>query len=230
MREEIVFQKSLKERTDEAVSACNSSGAVDTGNRTELISGGGMRDINPENGRCDLMPLDIVSDIIGIANYIPKDVIIGYFEIAEHQAVGKILNLVNDYIYRGNANALLESVVVFAIQNYATKNITTDNFNDVLSATLSSAILDLSHRYREGAEKYAERNWEKGIPIKSFIDSGVRHLLKWCRLDTDENHASAFMWNMIGAVWTHAHKPECIGEMPFNVKTSRNENEVVGSN
>ena len=97
MKEEIVFQKSLKERADEAISACNrSSGAVDTGNRTELISGGGMRDINPENGRCDLMPLDIVSDIIGIANYIPKDVIIGYFEIAEHQALKDIDNYVVD--------------------------------------------------------------------------------------------------------------------------------------
>lgn len=194
------------------------SGAVDTGNRTELIKEGGLRDINPKNGRCDLMPLDTVSDIIGVATYIPKDVIIGYFEITEHQAVGKILNFVEDYIRCGHTNLLLESMLAFIPQAYAIRSISFDNFDDVLSETLSSAILDLSHRYREGAEKYAERNWEKGLPIRSFIDSGVRHLLKWYRRDADENHASAFMWNMIGAIWTHKNKPECIGEMPFLLK------------
>jgi hypothetical protein len=84
---------------------------------------------------------------------------------------------------------------------------------------MSTAILDLSKRYREGAEKYAERNWEKGIPIKSCLDSGIRHLLKWHRGDSDENHASAFMWNIIGAIWMHTYKPNCIGEMPFLLVT-----------
>lgn len=206
------------------------NGAVDTGNRTELLDGGGLRDICPENGRCDLMPLDIVSDIIGIANYIPRDVITNYFEITEHQAVCRILSYINNYIYSGNASLLIEAMLIFIPHCYATRSISESQFDEVLSETLSSAILDLSHRYREGAEKYAERNWEKGIPIKSFIDSGVRHLMKWYRKDIDENHASAFMWNMVGAVWTQAHKPEYIGEMPFNVNTANGEGTASESN
>ena len=206
------------------------NGAVDTGNRTEMISGGGLRDICPDNGRCDLLPLDIISDVVGVANYIPKEVMINYFEITEHQAINKILNFIDGYIYRGEATLLLEALLVFIPQCYSIRNMTDVNFDDVLSETLSSAILDLSHRYREGAEKYAERNWEKGLPIKSFIDSGVRHLLKWYRKDTDENHASAFMWNMVGAIWTQKHKPECVGKIPFNASVEKVKEEAVESN
>lgn len=32
-------------------------------------------------------------------------------------------------------------------------------------------LIRLSKHFEQGAKKYGERNWEKGIPIKSFIDS-----------------------------------------------------------
>lgn len=41
------------------------------------------------------------------------------------------------------------------------------------------AIIRLSKHFEEGAKKYGERNWEKGIPINSFIDSAMRHTLKY---------------------------------------------------
>jgi hypothetical protein len=77
-----------------------------------------------------------------------------------------------------------------------------------------SAILEVSKHYEAGAKKYAERNWEKGISLHCYIDSGVRHYLKWLRGDTDEPHDRAFVWNMLGALWTQAHKPELI-DLPF---------------
>lgn len=71
-------------------------------------------------------------------------------------------------------------------------------------------ILEVSKHYEEGCEKYGERNWEKGIPLHCYIDSGVRHYLKFLRGDTDERHDRAFVWNMLGALWTINHKPELI--------------------
>lgn len=66
-----------------------------------------------------------------------------------------------------------------------------------------------------GCQKYGERNWEKGIPLHCYIDSGVRHYIKWKRGDTDEPHDRAFLWNMLGAVWTHNNLPEFC-DLPFS--------------
>ena len=76
------------------------------------------------------------------------------------------------------------------------------------------AIFEVSKHYEAGAKKYAERNWEKGIPLHCYIDSGVRHYLKYLRGDNDEPHDRAFIWNMLGALWTQKNKPELI-DLPF---------------
>ena len=49
---------------------------------------------------------------------------------------------------------------------------------------------------------------EKGIPLSRFVDSGVRHYLKWLRGDKDEPHDRAFCWNILCCIWTCIHKPE----------------------
>lgn len=74
--------------------------------------------------------------------------------------------------------------------------------------SVSEQILDVSIHYRDGCEKYGERNWEKGLPIHSYMDSGIRHLLKYLDGQTDENHGRAFVWNMLCAVWTMQHMPK----------------------
>lgn len=79
---------------------------------------------------------------------------------------------------------------------------------------ICTALLEVSKQYEEGAKKYSSRNWEKGIPVHCFIDSGVRHCLKHLRGDTDEPHHLAFIWNMLGAMWTHENHPELI-DLPF---------------
>lgn len=81
-------------------------------------------------------------------------------------------------------------------------------------SAMCTAILEVAKHYEDGAKKYDERNWEIGIPLHCYIDSGVRHYLKLLRGDTDEPHDRAFLWNILGAIWTHEHKPELI-DLPF---------------
>lgn len=69
-------------------------------------------------------------------------------------------------------------------------------------------ILDASIHYEEGALKYGEYNWQKGIPVQSYIDSATRHYLKHLRGDDDENHLRAFVWNILCLIWTVKHKEE----------------------
>lgn len=64
------------------------------------------------------------------------------------------------------------------------------------------AILRLARHFEAGARKYGDRNWEKGIPISSFIDSAIRHILKFMAGETDEDHLCAACWNLMCAMET----------------------------
>lgn len=69
-------------------------------------------------------------------------------------------------------------------------------------------FLEVSVHFEDGAKKYGENNWRKGIPVHCYIDSAVRHYLKFKRGDSDERHDRAFVWNLLCAIWTCQHKPE----------------------
>ena len=68
-------------------------------------------------------------------------------------------------------------------------------------------ILEVSKHFEEGAAKYGENNWQKGIPVKCYMDSAIRHYIKHLRGDSDENHSRAFIWNILTAIWTCDHYP-----------------------
>jgi hypothetical protein len=58
------------------------------------------------------------------------------------------------------------------------------------------AIEALALVFEEGARKYSDRNWERGIPLSTCIDSGLRHLFKLSAGMDDEDHAALAMANM----------------------------------
>ena len=72
----------------------------------------------------------------------------------------------------------------------------------------SDMFLEVAIHFEEGCKKYGDNNWKKGIPVRCYIDSAVRHYLKWLREDKDEPHNRAFCWNILCAIWTCKHKPE----------------------
>ena len=76
--------------------------------------------------------------------------------------------------------------------------------------TCYDAVLEVAKHFEDGAVKYGDNNWQKGIFIHCYIDSAVRHYLKYRRGDKDEPHDRAFMWNLFCAIWTHQNKPEMI--------------------
>ena len=70
------------------------------------------------------------------------------------------------------------------------------------------AILRLAKHFENGAKKYQERNWELGIPISSYMDSAIRHLMKYLDGQNDEDHFCAAAWNCLCAMWTEEKYPE----------------------
>ncbi|SEA05604.1 hypothetical protein SAMN04515656_10329 [Eubacterium aggregans] len=71
-----------------------------------------------------------------------------------------------------------------------------------------NAILKLAKHFEKGSTHYGDRNWEKGIPTHSFLDSGMRHLLKYSAGYTDEDHLTAAIWNLMCLLETEILRPE----------------------
>ena len=79
-----------------------------------------------------------------------------------------------------------------------------DNDNGKLRHSLipHEALNRVLKRYVDGAEKYGENNWMKGMPLSVYYDSTMRHMQAWWNGDENEDHAAAAVWNMLCAMWT----------------------------
>lgn len=163
---------------------------VDGGKRKEFDSGA-VREITDEKGRCDLLPLDVCASLLD--RYYFEDSFDGVSNCASAKTI-----LCNIYAFIHNSTPyaciLYDCLREFSKQAYC------DDYLEML--------LDVSKQYADGAKKYADRNWEKGLPVHCYLDSAVRHYLKFLRGDEDEPHGRAFVWNILGAIWTLDNRPE----------------------
>lgn len=75
------------------------------------------------------------------------------------------------------------------------------------------AMLEVAKHFEDGAKKYGENNWKKGIPVNSYIDSAVRHYIKWLDGWDDEPHDRAVLWNLMCCIWTVEHMGDDANEM-----------------
>ena len=71
-----------------------------------------------------------------------------------------------------------------------------------------AAIMEISIHCERGADKYGERNIDKGVPMHSLLDSALRHLAKYMEGAKDEPHLVAAVWNLLWAVQFEKVKPE----------------------
>lgn len=165
----------------------------DSGERREFNSGA-VRDVAEGKGRCDLLPLDI------IAQYYEH---YGNHVAIDNQMYSDILDLIDLYIREGYKNYIFEALKKFK-----------ECFMPEEMQKTEHMWLELSKHFEQGAAKYAERNWEKGIPAHCFVDSAVRHFFKFIGGMTDEPHDRAFVWNLVCLLWTVENKPEC-NDLPF---------------
>lgn len=70
---------------------------------------------------------------------------------------------------------------------------------------VETMLLEVAKHFEDGAKKYGENNWQKGIPSNCYIDSAIRHYLKFLRGDKDEPHDRAFVWNLMCCIWEVDH-------------------------
>ena len=141
----------------------------DSGER-RAFGTGAVRDIQEGKGRCDLMPLKVVSSILNSET--ECDFVIR--ELAIFMQYGSTVNL-------------YYAISAFALVAY--------------DGSTETMLLEVAKHFEEGAKKYGENNWQKGLPVSCYIDSAIRHYLKYKRGDRDEPHDRAFVWNLMCCIW-----------------------------
>lgn len=70
----------------------------------------------------------------------------------------------------------------------------------------------LARHYENGARKYEDRNWEKGMPVSRCLDSLLRHVFQYLSGDRTEDHLAAAAWNAFAAM--HMEEKVVAGEQP----------------
>lgn len=161
----------------EAITAMNQ--ILDSGDRTEFETGA-VRDMREGKGRCDLMPLDVVAEYFRRGMYAPdpKRAEDYYFIVKNISDFKRTDYTRTDFLYQA-----------FAV------------FDGRFYDYTPTMFLEVAKHFEEGAKKYGENNWQKGIPPKCYIDSAMRHFLKLTRGDNDEPHDRAFVWNLMCCIW-----------------------------
>lgn len=59
----------------------------------------------------------------------------------------------------------------------------------------------LAMHYENGAKRYSDNNWCKGMPISRCLDSLLRHANKYKAGMTDEDHLSAIVFNTFAIIY-----------------------------
>lgn len=156
----------------------------DSGERREFETGA-VRDMAEGKGRFDLMPLSEMANLFG------KD--------------ERLYSIITDLSWMLDPESKCpEPFSTNAIYNFVAycKN---KDLEDVTLSDIAEYMLEVAVHFEEGAKKYGEHNWEKGIPLNSYIDSATRHLMKYVSGMTDERHDRAFLWNILAYAYTVNH-------------------------
>jgi len=72
------------------------------------------------------------------------------------------------------------------------------------------ALEALAETYAEGAAKYGDNNWLKGIPTSDLLNHALRHLNMWQRGDTSEPHLAHAAWNVLAMIHFERTRPELV--------------------
>lgn len=157
---------------------------LDSGELTTFETGAVRSHFNADGtrkGRCDLLPLRVLAKIWRAFDTSLQECDIDKARVFDHIA---------DFQDTRNAQHLVQAL---------------NSFTGYLD--FPTAFLEVAIHYEEGADKYGECNWQKGLPIKNYVSSMVRHYLKWLRGDSDEPHDRAFVWNVLCCIWECEFSP-----------------------
>ena len=175
----------------------------DSGSRTKFDTDA-VRELGGK-GRCDLIPSSAWELLCTIENE--------GFDTLPNSYTGIFL-LIEDFLETKNVT-FIEHAIQLAFKEIANRD--EKEFNSP-KEIVAYGLLDISKQFEEGAKKYAERNWEQGLPFYTYVDSALRHSLKYIIGMIDEPHLRAAAWNLICLYHTIKTNPDWAEGYTFPVK------------
>lgn len=164
----------------------------------QKFDGGAIRYTKNGKGRYDLMPGEVISELADIIDEID----IGYEGCSRMGIIDKL--------FMGQYADGIIDLMVYGMSGSKEEYCSVSS--DVIPDYFLGMLEQLSKHYEKGAEKYGENNWKKGLPFKSFRDSGLRHTIQFLKNGNDnENHFIAAIWNFVNLLWLVYNRPELCG-------------------
>ena len=157
---------------------------------------GAVRNTKEGKGRFDLIPPEPFQLIIDRLTFLRDN--------------HKSLNVANATIWNlafSKAN-YVDAIIALTAREYVLKgepHIATSSLMypiDTAEEGLWQMMQDLAIHFEKGAKIYGEHNCEKGIPLWSFRDSGLRHTDQYFKNLEDEPHLISAIWNFWMLLWT----------------------------
>lgn len=185
----------------------------DSGDRREFDTGA-VRDMAEGKGRMDLIPWSValrIRELMHIkcsvyGEYMRLDDVIDRFAsiewsmnddnrncLKENFEMAAACWIMHHYFYAAKAGSL-DFEVAINEDNYI-------GFGEI-DKIWATAMMDVSKHFEDGARKYSDNNWRKGIPVWCYLDSASRHFMKHILGWTDEPHDRAILWNLMCGAWT----------------------------
>ena len=185
----------------------------DSGARREFPTGA-VRDIAEGKGRMDLMPLRQLGEYLEWISLNNPDDPSRNLRLL---TASKILKNFGDFVYSGDRTKMYSAISEFskALDDDVPEDVLAlKNGADPITRNIWLQALAASQQMEDGARKYSARNFEKGMNSHCFIDSGVRHLLKWVDGWKEEPHYRAMLWNCWALLFTLDNHPD-LNDLPF---------------
>lgn len=99
------------------------------------------------------------------------------------------------------------------VHRFATGAVRSADADDVRYDLITPIGLEaVARTCAEGAKKYGERNWEKGMPVAVMLNHALRHIFKFLLGDRSEDHLAHAAWNLLGAIHSDKMWPELNGK------------------
>jgi hypothetical protein len=64
-------------------------------------------------------------------------------------------------------------------------------------------LREVARACAEGAEKYGDWNWEKGMPVHDLLNHALAHIYNFLSGDRSEPHLGHAAWNLLAAIHSH---------------------------
>lgn len=140
---------------------------------------------------------------------------LGKSETEVREALTAYDNAANDHNYKIVSSALIANMKAgqkLAVSTFETGAVRSADCADVRYDLVSPVGLRrLAETYAEGAVKYGDFNWEKGMPIFDLLNHVIPHVYKYLSGDRSEDHLAHAAWGLFAAMhseelWPHLNE------------------------